>query len=253
VRFPANQPLPSLYEAEINRMPNFRRGAAVVLLALAAGCIVPTGPATSIAADIRVTTRGTGADSTHVQADFIPLDGDRIDFRSDTLRVQNVTGTRAGSRQTAFFASVPLDSAAVAGGLRVRLPGPKLGPVPHSEFTLYSVARRGSPSVTLRVGQDLLLPISPGSSGTLGAPEFEHWSVGFTRGGAGLTISGTGPLSTAIVIPWALIPKEGPNTLQVRLYSTRSFRVDATSVTGPRLLTNISAEANLEWSVQIIP
>jgi hypothetical protein len=190
-----------------------------------------------------------------VQAEFIPLDGDRIDFRSDTLRVQDVNGRRGGYRSTSFFASVPLDSAAVAGGLRVRLPVPAVGAVPHTEFTVYSVARRGSPSVTLRAGQDLLLPIFPGSSGTLGAPEFQRWEVSFTRGGSGLAISSLGPLSSAVVIPWALIPKEGSDTLQVRLFSTRSFRVDAPPASGsaPRLVTNIRADANLEWSVPIIP
>ncbi|HEX8316903.1 hypothetical protein [Longimicrobium sp.] len=79
-------------------MPRTRRYAALALLALAAGCIVPTGPAKSIATEVQVSTRGRGADSTYVDALFIPIDGDRIDFRSDTLRVQNVTGTRAGGR-----------------------------------------------------------------------------------------------------------------------------------------------------------
>jgi hypothetical protein len=236
-------------------MPRTRRHAALALLALAAGCIVPTGPAKSIAAEVHVSTRGRGADSTHVQAFFIPIDGDRIDFRSDTLRVQNVTGTREGGRQTAFSASVPLDSATVAGGLRVRLPVPAVGAVPHSEFTVYTVARRGSPSVTLRTGQDLQIPIFPGSSGTLGVPEFQRWEVSFTRGGPSLAISSPGPLSSAILIPWALIPKEGSDTLQVRLYSTRSFRVDAPPASGsaPRLVTAIRADAHLEWSVPIVP
>ena len=236
-------------------MPRIRRLVALALLAVAAGCIVPTGPAKSIATEVQVTTRGSGADSTHVHAMFIPIDGDRIEFRSDTLRVQNVTGTRAGGRQFAFSASVPLDSAAVAGGLRVRLPVPAVGAVPHSEFTVYSVARRGSASVTLRAGQDLVLPIVPGSSGTLGVPEFQRWDVSFTRGGPSLAISSQGPLSPAIVVPWALIPKEGSDTLQVRLYSTRSFRVDAPPASGsaPRLVTAIRADAHLEWSVAIIP
>lgn len=236
-------------------MPIARRHAALALLALVAGCILPTEPAKSIAADVLVSTRGRGTDSTHVRAEFMPLGGDRIDFRSDTLHVQNVTGTRVGSRKTTFSASVRLDSAAVAGGLRVRLPVPTIGPVPHSEFTLYSVARRGSPSVTLRAGQDLLLPIFPGSSGTLGAPHFERWDVVFTRGGPNFTISGSGPLASAIVVPWALIPKEGSDTLQVRLYSTRSFSVDAPPASGPtpRLVTWIRAEANLEWSALIVP
>ncbi len=225
------------------------------MLALAAGCILPTGPAKSIAADITVSTRGSGADSAYVEASFIPLDGDRVDFRSDTLRVQNVFGKRAGGRQSPFYASVPLDSAAVAGGLRVRLPVPTLGPVPHSEFTLYSVARGGSATLTLRAGQDLLLPIVPGASGTLGVPEFEHWSVSFTRGGPGLTITGSGPLPSPIVVPWALIPKEGSGTMQVRVFSNRQFRVDAPPATGstPRLVTNVRAEANLEWSVLLVP
>lgn len=236
-------------------MPRIPRHAALALLALAAGCVVPTGPAKSIATEVQVSTRGSGADSTHVHAMFIPIDGDRIVFRSDTLRVQSVTGTRAGGRQFAFSASVPLDSAAVTGGLRVRLPVPAVGAVPHSEFTLYSVARRGSPSVTLRAGQDLSLPIFPGSSGTLGTPEFQRWEVSFTRGGPGLTISSLGPLPSAIVIPWALIPKEGSDSLQVRLYSTRSFRVDAPPASGsaPRLVTAVRADANLEWSVPIVP
>jgi hypothetical protein len=241
-------------------MPRIRRHAALALLALAAGCRLdiadPTKPARAIAADVQVSTRGRGPDSTHVRASFYSLSGGgRIDFRSDTLRLQNVTGARAGDRETAFLASVPLDSAAAAGGLRVRLPVPTLGAVPHSEFTLYSVARRGSPSVALRAGQDLLLPIFPGSSGTLGAPEFQRWEVSFTRGGPGLSISGFGPLASPIVVPWALIPKEGSDTLQVRLYSIRHFRVEAPPATGspPRLRTEIRADAHLEWSVPIVP
>jgi hypothetical protein len=237
-------------------MPSVRRTAALALLALAAGCIVPTGPARSVLADVEVSTRGRGADSTHVNATFIPVDGgDRVDFRSDTLRVQNVIGTRSGSRQTAFFAKVPMDSATAADGLRVRLPVPTLGAVPHSEFTLYPVARRGSPSLTLRAGHDLVLPVFPGSSGTLQPPEFQRWEVSFSRGGPGLSISGLGPLPSPILVPWALIPREGSDTVQVRLYSTRSFRVDAPPATGsrPRLLTSIRADANLEWSVLIVP
>jgi hypothetical protein len=191
-----------------------------------------------------------------VHASFSPLEGDRIEFRSDTLRVQNVIARRTGEgRQTTFYASVPLDSATVAGGLRVRLPIPTLGAVPHSEFTLFSVARGGSPSVTLRAGQDLLLPVVRGAPGTLGAPEVEHWSVSFSRGGPSVGISGSGPLPSPIIVPWALIPKEGANTLQVRLYSTRYFGMGAPPATGstPRLLTNIRAEANLEWSVLLVP
>lgn len=238
-------------------MPNVRRRAALVLLALAAGCILPTGPARSIAAHVEVSTRThNGIDSTHVLASFTPLEGDRIDFRSDTLRVQNVIARRTGGgRQMTFFAAVPLDSAVVAGGLQVRLPVPTLGAVPHSEFTLFSVARGGSPSVTLRAGQDLLLPVVRGRSGTLGAPEYEHWTVSFSRGGPAIGISGPGPLPSPIPVPWALIPKEGSDMMQVRVYSTRYFRVDAPPATGstPRLLTSIRADATLEWSVLIVP
>lgn len=237
-------------------MPNVRRHAALALLALAAGCIIPTGPATSIAADVQVSTRGLGADSTHVSASFYSLDGgDRIHFRSDTLRVQNVVARGASGPSAVFFARVPLDCAALAHGLRVRLPVPTLGAVPHSEFTVFSVARGGSASVTLRTGQDLVLPIVRGSSGTLPAPEFEHWNVSFYRGSKGTTISGSGPIPSPVVVPWVLIPKEGSDTLKVLVSSSRQFRFDAPPATGsaPRLATNIRADATLEWSVQIVP
>ena len=234
-------------------MPNVRRHAALVLLALAAGCIVPTGPAQSIAADVQVSTRGFGADSTYVNASFYSLDGgDRIRFRSDTLRVQNVIVRGSTGQSAAFFARVPLDSAAVASGLRVRLPVPTLGAVPHTEVTVFSMARGGSPSVTLRTGQDLVLPIIRGSSGTLPAPEFEHWNVSFYRGGKGTTISGTGPIPSPVVVPWVLIPKEGLDTLKVLVSSDRQFRFDAPPAT-PRLVTTIRADAMLEWSVLIVP
>lgn len=236
-------------------MSRFRIPAAFVLLALAAGCRWnPTEPARSIVAEVRVTTTGRGtADSTQVDAGFISLaGGDLIRFRSDTLRVENVIGTRQGGRQTAFSARVALDSAAVAQGLRVRLPVPTLGAVPHSEFTLFSAARRGSPSITLRSGQDLLLPVVRGSSGTLPAPEFERWAVTFSRGGNAISISGDGPLPSPMLVPWALIPKEGSETMQVSVYSYRSFRVEQALGTSPRLLTAIGADATLEWSVRIV-
>jgi len=237
-------------------MPNVRRYAALVLLALAAGCILPTGPAKSVAADVQVSTRSFGADSTFVNASFYALDGgDRIHFRSDTLRVQNVVTKGVSGQAAAFSARVPLDSAAVAGGLRVRLPVPSLGAVPHSEFTVFSMARGGSASVTLRTGQDLVLPIIRGSSGTLPEPEFEHWSVSFHRGGKGATISGSGPIPSPVVVPWVLIPKEGSDTLRVVVSSSRQFRFDAPPAAGSaaRLVTNINADAMLEWSVQIVP
>ncbi len=237
-------------------MPRIRRRAALVLLSLAAGCIVPTGPAKSIAADVQVSTRGFGADSTHVRASFYAMDGgDRIHFRSDTLRVQNVIAKGASGQSALFVAGVPLDSAAIAHGLRVRLPVPSLGAVPQSDFTVFSMARGGSASVALRTGQDLVLPIVRGSSGTLPAPEFEHWNVSFYRGSKGTTISGSGPIPSPVVVPWVLIPQEGSDTMKVLVSSNRQFRFDAPPATGsaPRLVTNIRADATLEWSVQIVP
>jgi hypothetical protein len=43
--------------------------------------------------------------------------------------------------------------------------------------------------------------------------------------------------------------------MQVRVFSTRDFRVSAAPAAGsePRLLTEIRADANLEWSVLIVP
>ncbi|HEY0025900.1 MAG TPA: hypothetical protein VGB24_23625 [Longimicrobium sp.] len=200
-----------------------------------------------------MSTRGFGADSTHVSASFYSLDGgDRIHFRSDTLRVQNVVAKGVSGQSAVFFARVPLDSAAVAGGLRVRLPVPTLGAVPQSEFTVFSMARGGSASVTLRSGQDLVLPIIRGSSGTLPAPEYEHWNVSFYRGGKGTSISGTGPIPSPVVVPWVLIPKEGSDTMKVLVSSDRQFRFDAPPAS-PRLVTNIRADALLEWSVQLVP
>lgn len=237
-------------------MPRTRRYATLALLALPAGCIVPTGPAKSIAADVQVSTRGLNADSTYVSASFYALDGgDRIHFRSDTLRVQNVVAKEASRESALFFARVPLDSAAVVDGLRVRLPVPMLGAVPHSEFTVFSMARGGSASVALGTGQDLVLPIVRGSSGTLPGPAFEHWNVSFYRGSKGTTISGSGPIPSPVVVPWVLIPKEGSDTLKVLVSSNRQFRFDAPPATGfaPRLVTHIRADATLEWSVLIVP
>lgn len=235
-------------------MLRFLPRAGLLLLTFVAACILPTAPGRVIVAEVQVNTDGRGADSTHVQATFIALSGgERIDFRSDTLRVQDAIGTRKQARQ--YFARVPLDSAAVANGLRVRLPVPTLGAVPLSNFTVYSVARRGSPAITLRAGQDLVIPIFPGSSGTLPAPGYERWHVSFTRGGPGFSISGEGPLPSPILIPRELIPTVGSDTMQVRVFSTRDFRVSAAPAAGsePRLLTEIRADANLEWSVLIVP
>ncbi|HZG43600.1 MAG TPA: hypothetical protein VEY93_11590 [Longimicrobium sp.] len=243
-------------------MPNVRRYAILALLALAAGCRLdiadPTKPARSVAADVQVSTRGhRGADSTAVLAAFYSLDGgERIDFRSDTLRVQNVIGKRSGSLNPSFIAQVPLDSAALVGGLRVRLPVPTLGAVPHSEFTLFSAAPSGSPSVTLRAGQDLALPVVRGSSGTLPAPELERWSVSFSRGGQSISIWGNGPLPSPVLVPWVLIPKAGSDTMQVVVSSDRQFRFDSPppiGLTSPRLVTTLRADATLEWSVVIVP
>jgi hypothetical protein len=237
-------------------MTRLRLLAPLALFALAAGCpLVPTGPARSVGADVRITTTGRGAaDSTEVNASFLSLDqGDRITFRNDTLRVQDVVGTRADGRLPAFVVRVPLDSAAVEQGLRVRLPQPTPGPVPLSDFTIGSAARRGSPSVTLRAGQDLLLPVVRGTSGTLPAPEFERWDVSFSRGGQPVSISGGGPLPSPVLVPWALIPREGTETMQVRVFSYRQFRAERGAGAGDRTLTMVTADAALEWSVRIIP
>jgi hypothetical protein len=237
-------------------MPNVRRCAALALLALATGCDHPIESALSIMAEVEVSTRGRGADSTVVQALFTSLTGgERIDFNIDTLRVQNVTAARVDPRNPVFVARVPLDSAAVANGLRVRLPVLALGLVPHAEFTLYSVARRGSPSLTLRTGQDLVIPVFPGSSGTLLGPGTEDWEVSFTRGGVGVSLSGGGPLPSSIVIPWAQVPKQGSDTMQVKVYSSRHFSLNLPPGAGytARLFSTVRADANLEWSVLIVP
>jgi hypothetical protein len=242
-------------------MPNVRRHAILALLALAAGCRLdiadPNEPARSVAADVQVSTRGhRGGDSTVVLASFYSMSGGgRIDFRSDTLRVQNVIGTRTSDRQPSFIAQVPLDSAARAGGLRVRLPVPTLGAVPHSEFTVFSAARSGSPTVTLRAGQDLALPVVRGSSGTLPVPEFERWNVSFSRGGQSISIWGNGPLPSPVLVPWVLIPKVGSDTMQVVVSSDRQFQFDSPPADGsrPRLVTTLRADATLEWTVVIVP
>ena len=135
----------------------------------------------------------------------------------------------------------------------MRLPEPTLGPVPLSEFTVVSAARRGSPSVTLRAGQDLLLPVVRGTSGTLPSPEFERWDVSFSRGGQPISISGSGPLPSPVLVPWALIPGEGTETMQVRVFSHRQFRVETAAGADVRMLTSVYADAALEWSVRIVP
>jgi hypothetical protein len=237
-------------------MTRLRLLAPLALFAVAAGCpLFPTGPARSVGADVRIATTGRGAaDSAEVNASFFSLDqGVRITFRNDTLRVQDVAGTRAGGGQTAFVVRVPLDSVAIEQGLRVRLPEPTPGPVPVSEFTIVSAARRGSPSMTLRAGQDLLLPVVRGTSGTLPAPEAEGWEVSFSRGGNATRISGNGPLPSPVLVPWALIPKEGTETMQVQVSSFRMFRVEASPGADDRMLTQIRADAALEWSVHIVP
>lgn len=237
-------------------MTRLRLSAALSLLTLAAGCVLfPTEPARSVAAEVRIGTTGVGAaDSAVVDAAFYSVSGgDRITFRNDTLRVQNVVGRRADGGRTAFVARVPLDNAAIQQGLRVRLPEPTLGPVPHSEFTIFSAARAGSPSVTLRAGQDLLLPVVRGTSGTLPGPEFERWEVSFSRGGQITSISGGGPLPSPVVVPWALIPREGTETMQVRVMSFRQFRMETGAGAGDRMHTSVHAEAALEWSVLIVP
>jgi hypothetical protein len=148
---------------------------------------------------------------------------------------------------------VPLDSAAVEQGLRVRLPEPAVRAVPLSDFTIGSAARRGSPSVTLRAGQDLLLPVVRGTSGTLPAPEAEGWEVSVSRGGNVARISGNGPLPSPVLVPWALIPKEGAETMQAQVSSFRMFRVETAPGADDRSLTQIHATATLEWSVHIVP
>lgn len=237
-------------------MTRLRLPAVLALLTVSAGCwLVPTEPARSVAAEVQITTTGRGAaDSTYVDASFFSITGgERIAFRNDTLRVQDVAGSRAEGGRTAFVARVPLDSAAAEEGVRVRLPEPTLGAVPFSDFTIVSAARRGSPEVTLRVGQDLLLPVVRGTSGTLPAPEFERWEVTFSRGGQALSISGGGPLPSPVLVPWALIPKEGTEMMEVRVSSFRQFRAETAAGAGDRMHTSVSANATLEWSVHIVP
>src|ERR1041384_2342723 len=106
-------------------MTRLRLLAPVALFALAAGCpLIPTESARSVGAEVRVTTIGRGAaDSTYVDASFFSLTGgERIAFRNDSLRVQDVAGRRADGGQTAFMVRVALAHAAVEQGLRVRLP-----------------------------------------------------------------------------------------------------------------------------------
>lgn len=83
--------------------------------------------------------------------------------------------------------------------------------------------------------------------------EFERWEVSFSRGGQITSISGCGPLPSPVLVPWALIPGEGTETMEVRVLSYRQFRAQTAAGTGNDTFTSVYADAALEWSVRIIP
>lgn len=235
-------------------MNRFRLILAAAFVAATSGCILlPTDSDESdrrVNATVMIMTDGRSPDSVSVQAVYFTGGGGaRVAFAHDTLHVQNVA---VGPWQrTAFHAQVALDSAARAQGIRVRLPQPRLGPLPVQAFTLFSAQRGGPSMVTARAGQDLSLPVIRGASGTLPAPLVEHWAITFARPRAQPTIiSGTGPMPSPVVIPWQLVSAAAGDTLLVNAISNRDFNL----VTGVEPVTmTVSAYASLEWTVRLVP
>lgn len=231
-----------------------RLAIAAALLATTSGCILlPTDSARSgrgVSATVMILNDGRSPDSVHVQALYFNTGGrGRVAFAHDTLHVQNVA---VGAwERTAFHAQVPLDSAARAQGIRVRLPQPKLGALPMQTFTIYSAQRGGPSAVTARVGQDLSFPVIRGASGTLPGPWVERWAITFARPGAQpTTISGSGPIPSPLVIPWALVPAGTGDTLLVNATSNREFNLN----TGAQPVSmTVSASASMEWTVRLVP
>lgn len=233
-------------------MISVHRPAAVALLVLASGCILPSEPARSVAADVSVSYVAPvgSAPSVDVQAIFHAMEGERIRFRSDTLRVENVIGTQFG--RDGFGARTTLDSASLADGVRVRLPVPTVGPVPHSEFTIFPTVRSGSPSLDVPAGQDLRLPVTRGTLGTLPAPAFQAWTVTVWRGSSSVSFNGAGPLPSPVIVPATLIPSTGADTMQVLVQSYQEFPRAGSGTSDPQR-TTIRADSRLEWSVRILP
>lgn len=234
-------------------MNRIHRPAAVALLVLTSGCILPSEPARSVAAnvEVRYVAPVGSAHSVDVQAMFHAMEGERVRFRSDTLWVENVIGTSYG-RGEGFGGRATLDSASLADGVRVRLPVPTVGPVPHADFTIFPAVRSGSPSVEAPVGQDLRLPVTRGTSGTLPAPEFEAWTVTAWRGSSSVNFNGVGPLPSPVIVPATLIPSTGGDTMQVLVQSFQQFPTAGSGSSDPQR-TTIRAESRLEWSVRLIP
>ncbi|MBB4637010.1 hypothetical protein [Longimicrobium terrae] len=235
-------------------MNRLRFPLAAAFVAMTSGCILlPTDSNPSdrgVNATVMIMNDGRSPDSVAVQAFFQRSDGGgRIAFAHDTLHVQNVA---VGAwERTIFHAQVALDSAARAQGIRVRLPQPRMGPLPMQEFTIFSAQRGGPPVVTARAGQDLSLPVIRGASGTLPAPLVERWAITFARPRAQPTIiSGMGPIPSPVVIPWGLVPAAAGDTLLVNAISNRDFNL----ITGadPVSMT-VSAYSSMEWTVRLVP
>ncbi|HEX8395450.1 MAG TPA: hypothetical protein VF665_24075 [Longimicrobium sp.] len=237
-------------------MIRIRRSALFAVLALSAGCIrFPTGTerdADRVSADIQLFTlaRGT-ADSLAIDARYYSMDGgERVRFANDTLRVQGAAVATYRDEYAGFFARVPLTSALLAQGVRIAPPAPRVGPLPLPEFTFFPTTRGGPLAVTLRAGQDLSLPIVRGTQGTLPAPVLEQWSVVVSRGTRIISFSGNGPVPNPVVVPWVLIPAEGPETASVAVQSLRVFRPESAN---NRVQMSVNAQAQLEYTVRIVP
>jgi hypothetical protein len=235
-------------------MPRMRLPLAAAVLALTAGCLlIPTDSnrgVQRVSANVSITTDGRSPDSVTVQAQFYAVDGGRrINFTRDTLRVQNLAvGSPSGA---VFHAQVALDGAARAQGIHVRLPQPRVSPLPLDEFTVFSAERGGPSAVNARAGQDLALPTVSGGRGTLPVPTVEHWTLSVARiGGRPTQISGSGPLPSPVIIPWVLVPAGSGDVLLVSAFSTRSH-VLVTDTGAVDLM--ITASAQLEWTVRLVP
>lgn len=238
-------------------MIRIHRSAILAVLALSAGCIrFPTdapSDARRVAMEVTLHTQSTGtADSVAVNVAVYGVDGGRrIRLADDTLRVQNVVYLPEGGSTPVHNARLPLDNAARTQGLRVRLPVPVQGTPPVRDFTLFSAMRATRGEVTLGAGEDLSLPVITGAPGSLPEPTYELWNVTVARGERRVSISGTGPLPSPLIIPRELIPSTGPQTLTVNALARREFQLGDTR--DSRVMQRISVSADLAWTVRIAP
>ncbi|HEX8321460.1 hypothetical protein [Longimicrobium sp.] len=233
-----------------------RRWAAALALVLASGCMDfervsgPDAQKPDVVVLLQSMNPGPGTARDTLSVGGAVYNARGVSFTDESLRIGGwaiapviYPGDRWGYADTLLFSPGTL-----AQPVRVTLPSLAGEPLVLQEFQFLSAARRGPDTLTVRAGQDLVLPVEPGAL-TSGAvqPSVEQWAVYVQRGHGHFTMSATSPLPRSVVIPAALIPADTASSMVVALRSSRLLQASGNGT------VHVDAEASLLWRVRIAP